>query len=525
MGIKIEKGGWILIFLIGLALVVYSLNKYGFLDLGRWTGSRPASSGGIKEPVDTSKPLALPASGSVETSEVRVRVNIWVGCAAGLVANGGLDTAQGSIYANKGLKVSFKIIDDWTEGAAALATNNVDVMLTTVDVWAKDHAQFQEKNVGARAFFMVDWSRGADGVIGRQGINSIEDLAGKIVAFAPYTPSHFLLWNGLKSSGLTTEQRNEIFSKAVHTKDGIEPATLFAQQKVDAAVAWDPDMSDAVSKRAGSKKIYDTRVANKLIADILVVSDRFASRYPQTVMKFIEGWLEGVEFIKGQPARAYTLIGTIKDFNIPTDLAKTMLEGVRLTDYADNLAFFGQSGSDSDYANIFTMAQEMYREERLIKRRSEPEATVDHRYLASLKDRFSATSTEAPVEYKAPPKGAVPIATQRRSIYFEPNSAKMGLDSRAVVNEVASFMRAYENTVVDIEGNTDSTGSREYNMQLSKERAETVKRHLMEHSKFPENRMRTAGNGPDRPVDTNATPEGREKNRRTDIKVYPNPGQ
>ena len=73
-----------------------------------------------------------------------------------------------------------------------------------------------------------------------RGLNSIEDLAGKSVAFAPYTPSHFLLWNGIKSSGLSTEQRNEIFAKAVHTKDGIEPATLFAQQKVDAAVAWDP---------------------------------------------------------------------------------------------------------------------------------------------------------------------------------------------------------------------------------------------------------------------------------------------
>ena len=97
-------------------------------------------------------------------------------------------------------------------------------------------------------FLMVDWSRGADGVIGKQGINSIEDLAGKNVAFAPYTPSHFLLWNGLKTSGLSTEQRNEIFNQAVHTKDGIEPATLFAQEKVDAAVAWDPDMSDAVVK-------------------------------------------------------------------------------------------------------------------------------------------------------------------------------------------------------------------------------------------------------------------------------------
>src|SRR6516162_11888748 len=210
------------------------------------------------------------------SNAVRVRVNIWVGCVGGLVANGGLDTAPGSIYSKKGLKVSFKIIDDWTEGAAALATNNVDVMLTTADVWAKDFGQFQDKGFGAHAFYMVDWSRGADGLIGRQGINSLEDLAGKTVAFAPYTPSHFLLWNGLKESGLSTDQRGEIFAKAVHTKDGIEPATLFAQQKVDAAVAWDPDMSDAVSKRPGAKKIYDTRVANRLIADILVVSDQFA---------------------------------------------------------------------------------------------------------------------------------------------------------------------------------------------------------------------------------------------------------
>ncbi len=192
---------------------------------------------------------------------MRVRVNIWVGCVGGLVANGGLDTAPGSIYDKKGLKVSFKIIDDWTEGAAALATNNVDVMLTTADVWAKDYAQLQDKGFNARAVFMVDWSRGADGVIGKQGINSIEDLAGKTVAFAPYTPSHFLLWNGLKSSGLTTEQRNEIFAKAVHTKDGIEPATLFAQQKVDAAVAWDPDMSDAVAKRTGLEE--DLRHAHR----------------------------------------------------------------------------------------------------------------------------------------------------------------------------------------------------------------------------------------------------------------------
>ena len=520
MAVKIEKGGWTLIFVIGLALVGYSLNKYEVVNLGSLFGGRSSKAPPVA--IDPTKPLTLPASGAPEKKDVRVRVNIWVGCVGGLVANGGLDTATESIYGNKGLKVSFKIIDDWTEGSAALAANNVDIMLTTADVWAKDFAQFQEKGVGAHAVFMVDWSRGADGVIGKQGITSIEGLAGRTVAFAPYTPSHFLLWNGIKGSGLTADQSNEIFSKAVHTKDGIEPATLFAQQKVDAAVAWDPDMSDAVAKRAGSKKIYDTRIANKLIADVLVVSDRFAAANPQTLMKFLEGWLEGVEFIRKQPSRAYTLIGAIKDFNMPADLAKTMLEGVKLADYADNKAFFG-ADANSDYSNIFKMAEEMYRELRLIKRISDPEASVDRRYVAGLGGKFSATSSEAPIEYKAPPKGATPIATQRRSIYFEPNSAKMGLDSRAVVDEIGAFMRAYENTIVDIDGNTDSTGSAAYNVTLSKERAEAVKRYLVEKFGFPAVRMRTTGNGSNSPVADNATPEGREKNRRTDIKVYPNP--
>src|SRR5438876_8359247 len=183
MAVKIEKGGWILIFLIGLALVIYSLHKYGILDLGKWTGSRLASSGSSGgETLDTSKPLTLPASATAETNQVRVRVNIWVGCVGGLVANGGLDTAPGSIYARKGLKVSFKIIDDWTDGAAALATNNVDVMLTTTDVWAKDYAQFKARGFGAQVFLLVDWSRGADGIIARQGITGLKDLVGKSVA-------------------------------------------------------------------------------------------------------------------------------------------------------------------------------------------------------------------------------------------------------------------------------------------------------------------------------------------------------
>src|SRR5438874_1310401 len=83
-----------------LALVGYSLNKYGLLDLGKYGVGKSAGSG-VK--VDPTAPL--PAAASKESNEVRVRLNIWVGCVGGLVANGGLDTAPGSIYQDKGLKV------------------------------------------------------------------------------------------------------------------------------------------------------------------------------------------------------------------------------------------------------------------------------------------------------------------------------------------------------------------------------------------------------------------------------------
>src|ERR1700722_18277612 len=96
MAVKVERGGWVLIFLIGVALVGYSLNRYGVIDLSKWTGGKTAA--GSRQTVDATNPLLLPASSTSSDAEVRVRVNVWVGCVGGLVANGGLDTQPDSIY-------------------------------------------------------------------------------------------------------------------------------------------------------------------------------------------------------------------------------------------------------------------------------------------------------------------------------------------------------------------------------------------------------------------------------------------
>ena len=111
MAVKIEKGGWLFIFLIGLALVGYGLYHYNIVDVDQWTGKKTASSGTGGEVVDASKPLVLPVSSTDADPEVRVRVNIWVGCVGGLVANGVNHQPVGPFFAN--LLTNASIPDLW----------------------------------------------------------------------------------------------------------------------------------------------------------------------------------------------------------------------------------------------------------------------------------------------------------------------------------------------------------------------------------------------------------------------------
>ncbi|MBI2876803.1 MAG: OmpA family protein [Candidatus Tectomicrobia bacterium] len=518
-GEKLELRPRVKIFGVVVLLGVIAATLYlNWGRIGRLLG--PKESGTMAARSGEPSVPAQPA----KSDPIRVRVNIWVGCAPGLIANGNLTTQKGSIMDRYGLNVEFKIIDNWTDAAAAFASGKVDMMLYTVDVYAKDFYQYTKRDFGSKAFLMVDWSRGADGIVAKPGINTIEDLAGKIVAYPPYTPSHTLLLDALKHSSLSPSQVDWITKHAVVTNDGIESALAFAQERVDAAVAWDPDMTDAMNKRRGSKKILDTRTADRLIADILVVSDDFSRKHPTELTNFAHAWIEGVEYIKKNPSSAYQLIGSVKEFNIPTDLAQAMLQGVVLGDYPENLIFFGLGPNKvNDFGNIFELAQANWKGQAVIGGLNDYRKAQDTRSLEALRSFYPGPVQVVETPYAPPKPGQPPLMTQQKTIYFATNSDEINPASRVVIDEIGKMMQAYHNTVVDIVGNTDGKGLREYNVALSKRRADAVKGYLKQRYDFPADRMRTFGNGPDQPVASNDTEDGRALNRRTDIKVYPNP--
>ena len=100
---------------------------------------------------------------------------------------------------------------------------------------------------------------------------------------------------------------------------------------------------------------------------------------------------------------------------------------------------------------------------------------------------------------------------------FEFNSTKIAEDNYAGLNVVADFLKENPNISVKVEGHTDNIGSKEYNQKLSERRAEAVADYLKSKD-VNSTQISTEGFGFSKPVASNSTPEGRAKNRRTELK-------
>lgn len=104
---------------------------------------------------------------------------------------------------------------------------------------------------------------------------------------------------------------------------------------------------------------------------------------------------------------------------------------------------------------------------------------------------------------------------------FDTNSSKVKPGFQPEMNRIANVLYQYPQTVVLIEGHTDSRGSEEYNLDLSQRRADAVK-NLLAQNGLSTNRIETRAYGESLPVATNETESGRQLNRRVEIKIAPN---
>lgn len=106
------------------------------------------------------------------------------------------------------------------------------------------------------------------------------------------------------------------------------------------------------------------------------------------------------------------------------------------------------------------------------------------------------------------------------NVTFDSSSSTLKPAGANTLTGVAMVLKEYPKTAVNIIGYTDSTGSRQLNMSLSQQRADSVGSSLITQG-VEASRVRTSGMGPDNPVASNATAEGKAQNRRVEITLSP----
>jgi len=139
--------------------------------------------------------------------------------------------------------------------------------------------------------------------------------------------------------------------------------------------------------------------------------------------------------------------------------------------------------------------------------------------------RLQVVRIEFPADTSTSAAGAPTIATQLAltgkaeiyGIYFDFASDRIKEESAPVLTEIAKVLSDNPAWRLSVDGHTDSIGGDTSNLDLSKRRAAAVKQALVARYKVTPARLMTDGFGASRPKDTNATLEGRARNRRVEL--------
>ena len=106
-------------------------------------------------------------------------------------------------------------------------------------------------------------------------------------------------------------------------------------------------------------------------------------------------------------------------------------------------------------------------------------------------------------------------------ILFDVDKANLKDPYKGELSQLATILNKYEDTNILLAGHTDSTGSDEYNLELSRRRAQSVANFLATQN-VNSARFSTQGYGKSDPIASNDTPEGRAQNRRVEVAIWAN---
>jgi NitT/TauT family transport system substrate-binding protein len=269
----------------------------------------------------------LPCLGAKANTPITLGVVTWIGygpiyCA---VANG--------YFAKHGLDVKLVNFSDNAVMPGAVQSGEVDAATLTFD----QVVGAVSKGWGVKVVLAVDYSAGGDAILASTAVNSVKDIKGHKVAFAPLSPSDFLLGYALDKNGLSLSDITPINTAA----EGV-PGILVGGS-ADVGVTYEPSVSVILKSGGGNRfhVLLSSKDAKGMITDVLSVTATTIAKKPKAVDGLIRGYLDGVAFMKAEPAKAAAIIGRALD--ISPEEAQAQLQGIENPTFAEIGDVFAKS--------------------------------------------------------------------------------------------------------------------------------------------------------------------------------------
>ena len=478
---------------------------------------------------------------------VQFPINIWPGWAPIIVANNGLEPNENSVFYKKyGFYVKLAIVDDPVKARDLFASGHSHVLWGTLDMMALFAPELVKDSRTVPVICQqIDWSGGGDGIVARGDIRNINDFRmrnGKRrkVVLAQNSPSHYLVMSLLIDAGIDPAQVDFKWAG-----DAPAAAKIFVQdQTYDAFVGWSPDIYTVSDKVPGTRLVVTTGSANHLIADVWAVRNDFYRDHPDIVANLMRGIFEGMDMVRKDVAGAAQTLS--KAYNIPVEDCQNMIgkdggiaEGdAHLTNYRENSNFFLDPMNPSNFEIVWNRASTIYKTLGAIDAPVPSAKAKAAGILAKMSEEYkdvhdlSQPSFKPGALFKTAEASASEILTKSVIISFEPNQAVLnpGYDASipATMEEIGKLAGVFGNAYIVVEGNTDASRKgvvpADLVRQLSYDRADAVRKSILNKYKFDPNKFKVIGNGWDNPVPgmtDSSNPEHNKKNRRVEVKVFP----
>lgn len=485
-------------------------------------------------PASTVSPTVAPsaAGGPLGSAGNPLKVSIvsFHGYAPALLANGkSLKTQPGSLFAQNDVNVEFVIQDDIPTLSTIFESKAAHCAWRTSDFWAQEQPNLRNAGLDGRAIMAVDNTQGGDAIITRNpSITRVEDLADHSIALLQFTPSDGMTIDAIENSSLTARKKQSVRYVYINAEEGTAGVRAALESgNVDAAALWDPDLSLALKNIPGARVVYSTKTATNLIYDVIVCDNRVLSEPANepAFQAFVAGWMAGVDAARKAPDEAVDALVRTEEFfallakDQGRGFVKGLFDNLVWTGLEDNARIFGLAGGTNHYDRVYRRFDGIYRKAGALANPNSPviapQDSVDLRYIRNLlaksqaaqqaaaKPEFTFTEQERQQVARQEPAVTKPVI-----VSFASGSAELTKRAQKTIDEeMVPFIENNGSAYFDISGNSDSTGSRETNMRISRARAQAVVDYLVTQWEFDRARFVVTGNGPDKPLCNESAPQ------------------